>query len=84
MDYEKQFKILESWEFDDGEEIISEHKQVRRALFNFDQTSVGHELSKLASLRKKADYEPFIDITSVEVQNAITYMEKIFNNLKFQ
>ena len=67
LDYEKQFKILEPWEFDDGEDIISEHKQVRRALFNFGKTSTGHELSKLASLRKKADYEPFIDITAVEV-----------------
>ncbi|MBQ2654939.1 MAG: hypothetical protein IJF83_15420 [Methanobrevibacter sp.] len=84
LDYEKQFKILEPWEFDDGEEIISEHKQVRKALFKFGETSTGYELSKLSSLRKKADYEPFIDLTSVEVENAVAYMEKIFNNLKFQ
>ena len=54
-----------------------------------------HVLSKCSNLvvetvitivlhMEKADYEPFIDITSVKVQNAITYMEKIFNNLKFQ
>ena len=41
------------------------------------------ELQKLFKLRKKADYDPFIDITSEEVPNAVHHMEKIFNHLKF-
>lgn len=40
------------------------------------------ELNDLFDLRVKADYEPFIDITPDEVQDAIHHMEKIFNHLK--
>ena len=84
LDYKKQFKTVKSWEFDEDEEIISEHKQVRNALYNYGEKKIRTELSKLALLRRKADYEPFIDITPKEVQDAITHMEKIFNNLTFQ
>ena len=84
LDYKKQFKTVKSWEFDEDEEIISEHKQVRNALYNHGEKKIKTELSKLALLRRKADYEPFIDITPKEVQDAITHMEKIFNNLTFQ
>jgi len=42
------------------------------------------ELNDLFKVRIKADYNPFIDITSDEVTNAIHHMEKIFNHLKFQ
>ena len=84
LDYKKQFKTVKSWEFDEDEEIISEHKQVRNALYNYGEKKIKTELSKLALLRRKADYEPFIDITPKEVQDAITHMEKIFNNLTFQ
>ena len=41
------------------------------------------ELSKLAKLRRKADYNPFSDITLDEVNEAVHHMEKIFNHLKF-
>lgn len=41
------------------------------------------ELFNLFKLRIKADYNPFMDITSEEVNNAIHHMEKIFNHLKF-
>ncbi len=84
LDYEKQFKTVKTWEFDEDEEIISEHKQVRNALYNYGEKKIKTELSKLASLRRKADYEPFIDITPTEVQDAISHMKKIFNNLTFQ
>lgn len=83
LDYEKHFKTKHYWEFGEDEEKISEHKQVRNALSNFGKTKIKTELSKLALLRQKADYEPFIDITPAEVQETITYMKKIFNNLKF-
>ena len=84
LDYEKQFKTLKPWEFDEDEERISEHKQIRNALYNIGEKNTESELNKLALLRRKADYEPFIDITPDEVQEAIAHMEKIFNNLTFQ
>ena len=64
--------------------FISKHKQVRNALYNFNQPKMGSELNKLFRLRFKADYEPFIDITPTEVSDAINSMEKIFNHLKFE
>ncbi|WP_458453113.1 hypothetical protein [Methanobrevibacter sp.] len=42
------------------------------------------ELLKLADLRRKADYDPFSDITSDEVTDAVRHMQKIFNHLKFE
>ena len=33
---------------------------------------------------EKIDYGPFIVLASVDVKKAIAYLEKIFNNLKFQ
>ena len=81
----KGFKVIEPWEFQEGEKVISEHKQVRMALSeNYNQEDLGYILGKLASLRKKADYEPFVDITNKEVSDAIGHMEKIITTLKFQ
>lgn len=79
----KQFKIKHPWEFEDNEIRIGEHKQVRNALYNFGKKNMKTELEKLFFLRKKADYEPFMDITPEEVTDAIHHMEKIFNHLKF-
>ena len=42
------------------------------------------ELKNLASLRKKADYHPYEEITEDEVTNAIQHMKKIFSHLKFE
>lgn len=66
------------------DERISEHKQVRNALSNFGEIRMKSELLKLADLRRKADYDPFSDITSDEVTDAVRHMEKIFNHLKFE
>lgn len=41
------------------------------------------ELEKLFFPRRKADYDPFTDITPEEVAAAINHMEKIFNRLEF-
>lgn len=84
LDYEKNFKTLKPWEFNGDEERISEHKQVRNALYNFGEKKIKTEMSRLALLREKADYEPFIDITPNEVQDAITHMQNIFNHLSFR
>ena len=83
LDYVKKFKTTPINEFGDDEKKISEHVQVRNALFNFGEKIAEEKLSKLAGLRKKADYNPFVDLTSREVSDAIDYMEKIFNQLKF-
>lgn len=84
LDYVKGFKTISPWEFGQDEAIISEHKQIRTALIKFfNQENVSNHLKDLALLRKKADYEPFIDISPKEVDNAIGHMEKIITTLKF-
>ena len=65
-------------------ERISEHEQVRNALYNFGEKRMTHELSKLAKLRKKADYDPLSVLAPKEVYDAVHHMEKIFNHLKFE
>lgn len=79
----KNFKPTSILELD-PEERISEHQQVRSALFDFGEKRTKEELSKLAKLRRKADYDPFVDITLNEVTDAVHHMEKIFNHLKFE
>ena len=54
------------------------------ALFDFGEDETKTELTKLAALRKKADYEPFKDISPDEVNEAIEHMENIFDRLKFE
>ena len=80
----KKFKVKKPWDFDEEEERIGEHKQVREALHEFGEETIRSELKDLFDLRRKADYEPFIDIDSKEVNDAIHHMEKIFNHLKFK
>lgn len=80
----KKFKPLSSWEFNDNEKKISKHKQIRNALYNFNEREMSAELNDLFNLRHKADYNPFIDLTSKEVKDSITHMEKIFDHLKFE
>ena len=80
----KNFKIKKPWDFDDEENQIGEHKQVREALYDFGERKVKTELQKLFFLRRKADYDPFIDITAQEVEDSISHMKKIFDHLKFE
>lgn len=83
LDYVKKFKPIPVTKLD-PDERISEHLQVRNALYNFGEKQVKYELSKLANLRQKADYDPFSDLTSKDVSDAIQHMEKIFNHLNFK
>lgn len=80
----KKFKVKSPWNFKNKKKVISEHKQVRNALYNFGEKNVKSDLTRLAHLRKKADYEPFKDISPEEVGEAIEHMENIFNRLKFE
>ena len=83
MDYVKNFRVTSIKNFDDDEEIISEHLQVRNALFNFGEKNMESNLSKLSKLRKTADYYLFRDLTQKDVSDAVEYMKRIFNHLKF-
>ena len=80
----KNFKIKHPWDFKENEKRIGEHKQIRKALDKYGEEKMKTELHKLFKLRLMADYNPFVDITSGEVTNAIHHMEKIFNHLKFE
>ena len=84
LDYVKNFRPIPLTEFQDTTEIISEHLQVRNALYNFGEKRIKNELKKLSFLRKKADYDPYNDLTLNDVSNAINHMEAIFNNLNFE
>lgn len=80
----KEFNTKPPWKFKKKEKRIGEHKQVRNALYDFGEEEVQSELSDLASLRKKADYNPNSNISSQEVNDAIELMEKIFEQLEMQ
>lgn len=80
----KHFKAIPINEFGADEEKINEHHQVRNALYNFGEDVVSWNLANLARLRQKADYHPFRDLTSSDVSDAIGYMERIFDRLKFE
>lgn len=80
----KNFKPKAPWDFEKDEEEMGEHKQVRKALYRFGQKTAQKELSKLAFLRNMADYNPFCDISSQDVDEAISHMEKIFKQLELQ
>lgn len=77
-----KFKPLSKKDFG-KDEFITEHKQVRDKLKNINQHSVEAKLYTLFDLRKKADYEPFQDISEEELDDAIELMEQIFETLKF-
>ena len=84
LDDVKKFKVKHPWDFEDDEEQIGEHKQVRNALKDFGEKNMKTELEKLFYLRQKADYDPFVNITPEEVNDAIHHMEKIFSHLKIK
>ena len=79
----KNFKAKAPWKLGKNKKM-GEHKQVRKALYRFGEEEVQQKLSNLAKLRKKADYEPFSDISLEELNEAIENMEEIFSQLKFQ
>ena len=67
----KKFKPISSWEFDENEKKISKHRQIRNALYNFNEPKMGSKLDKLFDLRFKADYMPFTEITPEEIEESI-------------
>ena len=84
LEYVKYFRPMPLNGFKSKEERISEHVQVRNALKDFGKKTIGYKLSKLSELRKKADYDPYVDLTPNDVSDAVNHMEQIFNCLKFE
>ena len=84
LEYVKNFTPMPLKGFKSKEERISEHVQVRNALKDFGKKTIGYKLSKLSELRKKADYDPYVDLTPNDVSDAVNHMEQIFNCLKFE
>ena len=84
LEYVKNFRPMPLKGFKSKEERISEHVQVRNALKDFGKKTIGYKLSKLSELRKKADYDPYVDLTPNDVSDAVNHMEQIFNCLKFE
>ena len=48
-----------------------------------EEKDIALSLFKLLNLRKKADYEPFSNISDGELNKAMGIMESIFQNLDF-
>ena len=76
------FKPLSKSEWGD-DEFVTEHKQVRLMFKDLNQIDVYISLFNLLNLRKKADYEPFSNISDDELNKAMGIMESIFQNLDF-
>lgn len=80
-----EFKIKQKWEYDEnGEEYVSEHKQVRDWLNAYKKNKASNELYELHNLSKKADYKIYNPLTQEDMKNAIKYMNNLFDELKFQ
>ncbi len=77
-----KFKPLSKEDFC-GDEFITEHRQVQYELAKVNLHSVRNKLYELFDLRKKADYDPFYDISEDELDDAMYLMDQIFIALKF-
>lgn len=77
------FKPRPPEDFDKNERFITGHKQVRDALKEKNFSAISYELADLAILRKKADYDPFLDISDDELSDAMESMGIIFEKLSF-
>ena len=76
------FKPLSRSEWGD-DDFVTEHSQVRLMFRELEQRNVGISLFDLFYLRKKADYEPFSNISDDELNEAMEIMESIFKDLDF-
>lgn len=78
-----KFKPRPLEDFDEDEKFVTEHKQVREVLKEKNFSAVSSELAELSMLRKKADYDPFSDISDHELDDAMDSMRIIFEKLSF-
>ena len=79
-----KFRLKQKWEYEvEGEEYVTEHKQVREGLKTHKKKKASNYLHNLHELRKKADYKLLNPLTEEDTKDAIKYMENIFDELKF-
>lgn len=76
------FEPLLKSNFDNNNEFITEHKQVRNKFKGINHDKISTDLFDLSTLRKKADYNPFSPISDDELNKAMGLMEHIFQTLK--
>lgn len=80
-----KFRLKQKWEYEmEGEEYVTEHRQVREGLKNKGKYNASQDLYKLHKLRKKADYKILTPLSEEDTKNAMDYMENIFDELKFE
>ena len=63
--------------------IFKSHIQVLKALLKYEKEDTNLYLGRLKNLRTKADYHLESKIYDDEVEDALVYMKRIFNDLKF-
>ena len=83
LNYNFDFQIKPPGKFKNKNSVISGHIQVLNALFKYEKKSSHKNLSRLKSLRTKADYRMESKISDNEVKNSLIFMDSIFNDLKF-
>ena len=82
MIQEKAKSLYDNLRQMEGEDFKTEHRQVRECLKNKGKYNVSQDLFDLHRLRKKADYKPFKPLTEEDTEDAMRYMENIFDELK--
>lgn len=79
------FKLKQKWEYEaEGKKYVSEHRQVKDCLIQYEKMKASKNLYELHRLRKKADYKLFNPLTEKEINDSIKYMENVLNELKFE
>lgn len=78
------FKIKDKMTYEIlGEKFKTEHKQVADGLKEYGFKKCGQYLYDLHELRKKADYNPYVPLTTDDLEKAIFYMNSIIKDLDF-
>ena len=83
LNYNFDFQIKSPRKFKNNRPFVSGHIQVLKALFKYEKKDANFYLGRLKDLRTKADYHLESKISDNEVNDALVYMKRIFNDLKF-
>lgn len=83
LDFYFDFQIKPPGKFKNNRPFVSGHIQVLKALFKYEKKDANFYLGRLKDLRTKADYHLESKISDNEVNDALVYMKRIFNDLKF-
>ena len=83
LNYNFDFQIKPPKKFKNNRYFVSGHIQVLKALLKYEKEDTNLYLGRLKNLRTKADYHLESKIYDDEVEDALVYMKRIFNDLKF-